>query len=72
MSNFQLACGYSLSILKMPSKLVPKTLLDDHKNTAAARAVDNLLWSDEHPTVKSEMYSESRDAYWWTVEYLAS
>lgn len=43
LSSFQLAKGYSPSILGMPRKFVPQELLDAHVEITAARAIHKVL-----------------------------
>lgn len=48
LSSFQLARGYSPSVLCIPAKVVPSNLLIAYKQTSASRAVNKLLRSHQH------------------------
>ena len=63
LSSFQLAKGYSPSILGIPSSRVTPELLNAHKEQAATRALQTLLNSRNNGTLPSQIL-KNRDPIW--------
>lgn len=60
LSSFQLARGYSPSILGVPSSIVPTVLLEAHKAQTATRALHKLLHSRSPNTVPANLLPRDR------------
>lgn len=62
-SSFQLARGYSPSLLCIPAKIVPVMLIEAYKQTSAARALNKVLRAHNFSTLSENSIDANTDVW---------
>lgn len=63
LSAFQLARGYSPSVIGIPSSVVPEYMLEAHIENVANRAVNTILRSRNHVTLRASQLPSGTDVW---------